>query len=154
MQAQKQTSSLTLRPIYITHLKPLLLWKNKKTNDTSPNLKHSKYHFTPLTITPTTTYVPPSSINLHILIHMPPRTVDIMFSWELVIGSNTVHSSRTLHTIMYKSYNINTVQITIKNDHHNPTPIKYPSTVVFTVIMAYHTTLTYYFFQIISLFSP
>ena len=125
MQAWKQTSSLTLWPIHITHLTPLLL-KKKRTNDTTPHLKHRKYHFPPPTITPATKYVPLPSINPYILLHT--------ICWHYVSMSvcNKPHRSTfflsttytpSFITITYKSYNVNTVQITIKNNHHNPPPI-------------------------------
>ena len=78
MQARKQTSSLMLRLIHITHLTPVLQQK-KNSNDTTTNLKHRKYHFPPPTITPAATLVPPSSINPHIPLHTLPPSVDIMF---------------------------------------------------------------------------
>ena len=88
MQARKQTSSLTLRPIHITHLIPLHLQKknkqkqkqmNKNINDTTLLLKHRNYHFPPPTITSAATYVPPPSINHHILLHTLQLSIDIMF---------------------------------------------------------------------------
>ena len=137
MQARKQRSSLPFRPIDITHLTPLLLYKNQKTqmtpHHTTPYLKYRKYHFPPPTIKSVATYVPPSSINPHILPHTFPQPVDIMFSWALVIGPNTVHSSYLptytplFITITYKSHNIYTILIAIKNNHHNFPPITYTS---------------------------
>ena len=93
---------LTLRPIHITHLTPLLI-KKKKSNDTTPHLKHRKYHFPPPTITLTTMYVPSFSINPHTLLHTPPLSVKIIISWALIIGLNTLHSSylpRTLYLLL------------------------------------------------------
>ena len=85
---------------------------------------------------------PPSSINPHILLHMPPQPVDIVF---MSISNGPQHSTfiiSPLYTpsfiiIMYKSYNVNTIQIAIKNNHHNSPPI-------------IHTSQTYHLFPYFS----
>ena len=96
----------------------------------TPPLKPPKYYFPPPTITPTATYVPPSSVNPHILLSMPLLSVDIVF---MSVNNRPQHSTFILSitytpsfiTITYKSYSVNTVQIDIKNNHHNP-PTYYP----------------------------
>ena len=67
--------------------------KKTTTNDTTSHLKHCKYHFPPPTIIPTTMYVPSFSINPHTLLHTPLLPVKFLFSWVLIIGLNTLHSS-------------------------------------------------------------
>ena len=75
--------------------------KKKNTNDTTPRLKHRKYHFPPPTITPAETYVPPSSIYPHILLHTAPKPADIIFSRALIIGLKPVHSSHLPRTLQH-----------------------------------------------------
>ena len=93
-----RTPSLTLRPRHISHLTPLLI-----KNDSTPHLKHCKHHFPPPTITPATMYVPFFSINPHTLLHTPPLSVNIMFSWALIIDLNTIFISSTMSTVFYSS---------------------------------------------------
>ena len=87
----------------------------------------------PPTITPIDTYVPLSFIHPQILLHTLTQHVDIMFFMSV---SNRPHHctfiisttyTPSFITITYKSYNVNIIQITIKNNQHNSSPITHTS---------------------------
>ena len=91
-------------------------------------MKYRKYHFPPLSITHVAMYVLPSCINPHILLHTLPQPVDIMFSrpQHSTFIISTMYTPSFI-TITYKSYNIDTIQIAMKNDYHNSPLITHTS---------------------------
>ena len=117
---------------------------------TTPHLKHRKYHFPPSTITPVTIYV-----------HLPPLIsisffIRLTIYWQncfMSVINRPQHSTFILSTmytpsfitITYKSYNINTIQITNKNNHHNCPPITHTSQ-TYHAYTSYHIFISYIYF--------
>ena len=116
MQTWERTSTLTFRPIHITHPSYLYRLHFNKSPHKCPHM-HSKYPHKCPQCTVSTTFLYQSThlmlckyhlppLNPYIHLHALPQPVDIilaMFSWVLVIGLHTVYLTyppRTHHHIL------------------------------------------------------